>query len=531
MRDATLAARRSGPLVLLALALALSGALAQEAAEPIVSDETAACLACHGPGGAELAAGAPGIAQQWAGSAHAAVGVGCAECHAVPKPGAGTDADNPRYVVETRWDRDTGLKTVALATDDGRPRERPDVWTHQGSEIVVNVSPRTCATCHGAEAREFHGSRHASAAQFLGSIDNFLGRYAEGPAAAVSGCQQCHGSEVRVSHAASGEAPPKYAADTWPNTGMGRVNADGSWGSCTACHSRHAFSPGVARRPDNCGRCHLGPDHPQAEVYRESKHGIAFRATEASIGIDRPGLQWVLGKDYSQAPTCSSCHMGPVAARGESPGLSMTHNAGARIAWTLRPEVSVQPGAIVGPDGRVVLGGPEQRRADMRTTCQACHAPSWASSFFTQFDNAVDLYNSKYGEPAKAIYAHLKDRGAIDAVPMNEPMDFIYFELWHHEGRRARHGAAMMGPDYVQWHGFYDLSKRLYAEFLPLARDLGAKAGVGDDIAGFIDATLRGPDGRDWERYHAWTEGLSPEQSQRLLELEREAYGDRQPAE
>jgi len=514
-----------GSTIVLALAVSTTGPWAQEAVEPIVSDATAVCLVCHGPGGTGLAAGAPAIAQQWTGSAHATVGVGCAECHVVPKPGTGRDIGNPRYVVDTQWDRATGLKSVALVADDGKPRERPDLWAHQGAEVVVNVSPRTCATCHEAEAREFHGSRHASAAQFVGSIDNFLGRYAEGPAAAISGCQQCHGSEVRVSRAADGESPPEYAADTWPNTGMGRVNADGSWGSCTACHSRHAFSPGVARRPDNCGRCHLGPDHPQAEVYRESKHGIAFRATEASIGIDRPGLQWVLGKDYSQAPTCSSCHMGPVAARGQSPGLPMTHNAGARIAWTLRPEVSVKPGAITEPDGRVVLSGPEQRRADMTTACQACHAPSWASNFFIQLDNAVDLYNGKYGRPAKAIYAHLKARGAIDAVPMNEAADYIYFELWHHEGRRARHGAAMMGPDYVQWHGFYELSKRFYAEFLPLARELGVNAGAGEDMVGFIDATLRGTEGQDWERYHAWTEGLSPEQSQRLLELEREAYG------
>jgi len=26
--------------------------------------------------------------------------------------------------------------------------------------------------------------------------------------------------------------------------------------------------------------------------------------------------------------------------------------------------------------------------------------------------------------------------------------------MWHHEGRRARMGTAMMGPDYAWWHGF-----------------------------------------------------------------------------
>ena len=29
-------------------------------------------------------------------------------------------------------------------------------------------------------------------------------------------------------------------------------------GSCSACHSRHDFSPRRARQPENCGKCHLG---------------------------------------------------------------------------------------------------------------------------------------------------------------------------------------------------------------------------------------------------------------------------------
>ncbi|MHC4081624.1 MAG: multiheme c-type cytochrome, partial [Planctomycetota bacterium] len=37
----------------------------------------------------------------------------------------------------------------------------------------------------------------------------------------------------------------------------------------------------------------------------------------------------------------------------------------------------------------------------------------------------------------------------------------------HHEGRRARHGASMMGPDYTHWHGTYDVAKNFYMEFVP----------------------------------------------------------------
>jgi hypothetical protein len=70
---------------------------------------------------------------------------------------------------------------------------------------------------------------------------------------------------------------PLLSSTSWPNTGIGRLNLDGSLGSCAACHSRHDFSARRARQPENCGKCHLGPDHPQKEIYDESKHGVAFR--------------------------------------------------------------------------------------------------------------------------------------------------------------------------------------------------------------------------------------------------------------
>ena len=94
---------------------------------------------------------------------------------------------------------------------------------------------------------------------------------------------------------------------TWPNTGIGRLNPDGSKGSCSACHSRHYFSTKVARNPENCGKCHMGPDHLQAEIYAESKHGIAFRANIERMALDADS--WILGEDYSAAPTCATCHM------------------------------------------------------------------------------------------------------------------------------------------------------------------------------------------------------------------------------
>ncbi len=49
-------------------------------------------------------------------------------------------------------------------------------------------------------------------------------------------------------------------------------------------------------------------------------------------------------------------------------------------------------------------------------------------------------------------------------------IEWSFWELWHHEGRRARHGASMMGPDYTWWHGIYDVAYNFYFVFLPQAR-------------------------------------------------------------
>ena len=90
--------------------------------------------------------------------------------------------------------------------------------------------------------------------------------------------------------------------------------------------------------------------------------------------LDTPGGKWVLGKDYSQAPVCSTCHMGPVASKSNYAGLDLTHDVGARISWTLRPKVSIQPKGFVADDGTVILKEPGERRVEMKQVCLTCHS-------------------------------------------------------------------------------------------------------------------------------------------------------------
>src|SRR5512135_330636 len=117
-----------------------------------MSAESRACYQCHSEK-------TPVIAQQWADSKHAGIGVGCFECHHADPADA-------------------------------------DAFTHHGQTIATIVTPKDCGVCHVAETEEFTQSHHAQAAQFIGSLDNVLGELAEGSLAAANGCRQCHGSTI-----------------------------------------------------------------------------------------------------------------------------------------------------------------------------------------------------------------------------------------------------------------------------------------------------------------------------------------------
>ncbi|MCP5112492.1 MAG: hydroxylamine oxidoreductase, partial [bacterium] len=247
--------------------------------------------------------------------------------------------------------------------------------------------------------------------------------------------------------------------------GIGRINPDGSRGSCSACHLRHNFSRAQARAPENCGRCHLGPDHPQKEVYDESKHGIAFEANRARFEPLMEAKEWIPGSDFEQGPTCTVCHM------GATKNLPLTHDVGERISWTLRPPVSEKIDAAALKAGKQTKTW-QERRTDMTDVCNSCHATEWVSNWYEQFDNAVNLYNDKFGKPSTELYQMARSSGLLTATTFDDELEFTYFFLWHHEGRRVRHGVAMMGPDYTQWHGFYEVAHRFYMEFVPQLREV-----------------------------------------------------------
>jgi len=396
------------------------------------SEETKACVKCHKKQ-------SQSVVQQWGNSKHYRANVGCYECH------------------------------QADASD-------PDAFLHEekkvgkGKHISIIVSPKDCANCHEKEVEEYTASHHSQGGLIIGSLDNLLADVVEGnremktegfpdgvSAAVVNGCWQCHGSRVKVLE--GGALDPA----TWPNTGIGRINPDGSKGSCSACHSRHRFSVAQARHPENCGKCHMGPDHPQEEIYVESKHGIAFRANIDQMNMDSP--KWIVGEDYNAAPTCATCHM---SATKE---LDVSHDVGMRISWNNRPAVSIRPEKT---DAKLNLPGQhvswEERRDNMKEVCTSCHSESYVDNFYVQYDELIRLYNDKFAKPGLELIKAAKP--LLKPTKFANKIDFVWYEIWHHEGRRARHGASMMGPDWTHWHGTYEVAKHFYAKYIPELQEL-----------------------------------------------------------
>jgi len=223
--------------------LAIGQAGTQVDLEPVdvLANSTDECVTCHREE-------SPGIVEQFGHSTMAAAEVTCRNCHEV-------DATYPGAV------------------------------EHEGDYVIAAPTTAKCETCHEAEVAQYYQSRHSLPSWVAvvgskdlnptlmamyqaipeGSFSPDKGRNAiaaiEGPVLTPFTCESCHS--------------------------IGAPAADDSVGRCQKCHIRHQFSLEQSRKPETCNNCHIGPDHPQWEIYQESAHGIQY-ATRVPLGIGRP---------------------------------------------------------------------------------------------------------------------------------------------------------------------------------------------------------------------------------------------------
>ncbi len=348
---------------------------------------TGRCASCH----KDVASA---VVHEYEMSRHAAVGVSCLDCH--------------------------------------QATSQQQILDHHGFEIAQDLTSSNCAVCHPQEYDEFLRSRHAAPAMAAvtgtagftpeqiahaekyhpGMVERPANTLAllEGQSALENGCAKCHQ--------------------------IGAPNLDGSIGSCTECHARHNTSIQLARSPETCGQCHMGPDHSQLEIYHESKHGVLFHDQRSRMNLHADPKS--LTTRDMPVPTCATCHMSGLNGQG------VTHDTTERLSWLLYAPVSTKrPTYQRGQD-------------EMKQTCMQCHTSSSIESFYAGAESVVESTNEKVQE-ALSLIAAARDEGLMTPEPFDEELDFLEFDIWHYYGRTAKHGAFMGGADFVQWHGNYEL--------------------------------------------------------------------------
>jgi hydroxylamine dehydrogenase len=377
-------------LALVILAIVQPAVPVQTEAIDALANSKDECVVCH-------RRTTPGIVEQYGLSTMAAAEVTCRDCHQIA-------ADYPSAV------------------------------EHEGTFVLNQPTATMCERCHGVEVAEFNQSRHGLPAYvaYAGTQDltpELLNMYQAIPEGGYAPDKMRN-----ALFALEGPDVTRFACEVCHN--IGQPQADGSVGQCQKCHLRHKFSLEQVRKPETCNACHIGPDHPQWEIYQESPHGIAYATSGEGWHWEAdPGT--LTASDFPAA-TCAICHMSGFGASGT------THDVGERLTWYLFAPISER------------RPGWQDNRTRMQNVCRECHNQNFIEAFYADADAATEAVNT-WVDKSDQIVAPLKAQGLLTDAPFDEPIDFVYFELWHHWGRTAKFGAWMQGPDYTQWHGAYEV--------------------------------------------------------------------------
>jgi hydroxylamine dehydrogenase len=398
-------------LALIVLAIGRSGTPVNPESVNALAQSKDECVVCH-------QRTTPGIVEQFGRSSMADAQVTCRNCHEVPQG-------------------------------------YPGATEHESTYVLASPTTARCAQCHTAEVAQYYQSRHSLPAYvaFAGSKDlspEMMSLYQAIPEGSFS-----PNKERNAIAALEGSDVTPFTCENCHN--IGRPASDGSVGQCQKCHLRHEFNLTQARKPETCNACHIGPDHPQWEIYQESPHGIAY-LTQGDNWHWEVAAGTLTVNDFP-APTCAICHMSGFGATGT------THDVGDRLTWYLFASISERRPAW------------QDNKIRMQSVCLECHNKDFIADFYTTADTLTGKVNDWINE-SDAIMKPLMDNQLLTAAPFDEPIDFTYFETWHHWGRTTKFGAWMQGPDYSQWHGAYELLSDL-AELRELVNQKLSAAGIG----------------------------------------------------
>jgi hydroxylamine dehydrogenase len=347
----------------------------------------------------------------------------CAECHM-----------NQQYSVVHEYELSVHARKNVNCLECHQPADGQKGQDHHGFVITVQLTAANCRTCHGRVYEQFVRSRHAapSWAAVYGDKDFSAEQIAFSESLHPGGCKRPPNA------LAAREGPTAIGAGCVKCHSVGRPNADGTIGTCTACHARHTASVELARLPTTCGQCHMGPDHSQLEIYTESKHGVLFEAQHKLLNLGAEPARLTTRDMF--IPTCATCHMSGLN------GLNVTHDPSERLSYLLAAEITPK---------RLQYA---RAQAAMKDVCLNCHTKPLIERVYREAEQVVAATNVKI-QDVRAIVEGLHKEKLLSDKPFSHPIDFAYFDLWHYYGRTSKHGAFMGGADFVQWHGSYPILK------------------------------------------------------------------------
>jgi hydroxylamine dehydrogenase len=459
-------------------------------AELLLSDDSASCLECH-------QTLHPGIVAGWQKSRMSKI---------TPKAAKDKPEKSRRVSYEQLPDALAGVVVGCAECHTLSPETHKDSFDHNGYPVHTVVTPHDCSTCHPTEASQFEKNKmsHAygnlednplyreltKAVTGMQAFDGITTNLLDPDELTLSdACRQCHGTSVQVEGSLSRDT--LYGdmefpiLSGWPNQGVGRINPDGSKGSCSACHTRHQFSIEMARKPHTCSQCHKGPDVPAYKVYEVSKHGNVYSSLGREWNFD--AVPWTIGKDLT-APTCATCHVSLIVDDEDVVVAERTHQINDRLAWRIfglpyahphprSPDTTIIMNKAGLPLPTELTGEPvldylideeeqKNRRRRMEQVCFSCHSQSWVDGHFARYENTIKKTNEMTLTATQVLLAAW-EKGAAkgpaekDSI-FNEAVEKMWVEQWLFYANSTRYSSAMIGADYgVFANGRWYMSKNI----------------------------------------------------------------------
>ncbi|MFC2075598.1 multiheme c-type cytochrome [candidate division KSB1 bacterium] len=443
-----------------------------------VSEDTEVCLTCHN-------SISPGIVADWERSRHSKVS---------PAEALEKSVLERRISAQNVPEKLLGTSVGCAECHQMNPDSHADTFDHAGYPVHVVVSPADCAVCHPVERSQYEDNLMSQAygnlknnpvyhglVKSVNGLQSFDGMELTSadpdPETDAESCFYCHGTVVEVTGTETRETDlgemefPVLSG--WPNQGVGRINPDGSKGSCSACHARHRFSIEMARKPYTCAECHSGPDVPAYKVYQVSKHGNIH--SSEGHGWDFESVPWVVGEDFT-APTCATCHVSLITTPEGETVLERSHAMNDRLAWRIFGLPYAHPHPIDAntniiknkaglPLPTELTGEPVQqflidreeqavRTQKMQKVCLACHGRSWVDGQFRRLERTIQTTNAMT-LTATQILLEAWNKGLASGLPQgegesifDEAIEKKWVEQWLFYANSTRFASAMCGADY-----------------------------------------------------------------------------------